>query len=142
MRLPAFNSAAVKHFVGFLVNFVRLIGLYEFLHVFRVFVVFASHDQVYVWRVFIFNEDTVFSWRQANLAGVRGVDNGQGNLRIVQRTWQLRCFQLNNFQIFRVLGDVQNGWQQANTVFQFDQATFCSSSRERPRLVGSLGTAT
>lgn len=117
MRLPALNSAAVKHFVGFLVNFVRLISLYELLHVFRIFVVFASHDQVYVRGVFVFNEDTVFRWRQANLAGVRGVDNGQGNLRVVERTWQLWGFQLNNFQIFRILGDIQNGWQQANTVF-------------------------
>ncbi|MNV59462.1 hypothetical protein D3C71_1518860 [compost metagenome] len=33
----------------------------------------------------------------------------------------MRRFQLDQLQVFRVFSHVQNGWQQANTVFQFDQ---------------------
>ena len=122
MRLPAFNSAAVKDFVCCFVHFIRLVSLNEFLHVFSVFVIFAGYDQVHVRRVFTFNEDTVFCRSQVDLAGVSGVDNGQSNLRVVQGTWQLWCFQLNNLQVFRVFSDIQRGWQQTYAIFQFDQA--------------------
>lgn len=37
---------------------------------------------------------------------------------------ELRCFQFNNFQIFWVLNNIKNGRQQANAIFQFDQAHF------------------
>ncbi len=73
-RLPAFHRTTVEDFVGGGVDFVRLIGLHEFLHVFRIFVIFARNQQVDVRRVFVFHEQTVFRRRQADLAGVSGVD--------------------------------------------------------------------
>ena len=84
LKLPALNSTAVEDFVRCFVHFVRLVGLHEFLHVLSIFVVFTGHDQVYVRRIFIFNKDTVFCRSQADLAGVGGVDDRQGDLRIVQ----------------------------------------------------------
>ncbi len=43
-----------------------------------------------------------------------------------------------NFQIFGVLNNIKNGRQQANASFSLIKPTFCSSSSERPRLVGRL----
>lgn len=84
LKLPALNSTAVEDFVCCFVHFVRLVCLNEFLHILSIFIVFTSHDQVYVRRIFIFNKDTVFSWGQADLAGVGRVDDRQCDLRIVQ----------------------------------------------------------
>lgn len=86
LKLPALNSTAVEDFVCCFVHFIRLVCLNEFLHVLSIFIVFTSHDQVYVRRIFIFNKDTVFCRGQADLAGVGGVDDRRGDLRIVQRT--------------------------------------------------------
>ena len=107
MRLPAFHRAAVKDFVGCFVNFVTLVSLNKFLNIFRIFVVFASDNQVHVRRLFTFDKNTVFCRGQANLAGVGGINNRQGDLRIIQRARQLRGFQLNNFQVFRVFNNIQ-----------------------------------
>ena len=101
LKLPALNSTAVEDFVCCFVHFIRLVCLNEFLHVLSIFVVFTSHDQVYVRRIFIFNKDTVFCRRQADLAGVGGVDDRQCDLSIVQRTRQLRRFQLAPHGILR-----------------------------------------
>lgn len=140
-RLPAFHRTAVEDFVGGGVNFVRLIGLHEFLHVFRIFVIFARNQQVDVRRVFIFHEQTVFRRRQADLAGVGGVDYRQRDLLIVQGTWQLRRFQLNQLQVFEFSVTSSTVGSRPTPSFSLIRPTFCSSSSERPRLVGSLGSA-
>lgn len=100
LKLPALNSTAVEDFVCCFVHFVRLVCFNEFLHVLSIFIVFTSHNQVYVRGIFIFNKDTVFCRSQADLAGVGGVDDRQRDLCIVRGTRQLRRFQLNQLQVF------------------------------------------
>ena len=65
-RLPAFHRTAVEDFVGGGVNFVRLIGLHEFLHVFRIFVIFARNQQVDV-------GESLSSTNRPSFAGVRPI---------------------------------------------------------------------
>lgn len=142
LKLPALNSTAVEDFVCCFVHFIRLICLNEFLHVLSIFVVFTRHDQVYVRRIFIFNKDTVFCRRQADLAGVGGVDDRQCDLSIVQRTRQLRRFQFNQLQVFGFSITSSAVGSRPTPSFSLIKPTFCSSSKERPRLVGSFGIAT
>lgn len=100
LKLPALNSTAVEDFVCCFVHFVRLVCLNEFLHILSIFIVFTSHDQVYVRRIFIFNKDTVFSRGQADLAGVGRVDDRQCDLRIVQERGSCGASSSTSFRFF------------------------------------------
>ena len=136
LKLPAFNSAAVKHFVCCFVNFIRLISLDEFLHVLGVFVIFTRYDQVYGMGVFYLRQRYRLRWSQANLAGIGGIDNCQSDFARRPEIEAAAVLPAQQFSDF--LGSQQHQERSAagqRHLSVLIKPTFLQhSSSERPRL--------
>ena len=141
-RLPAFNRAAVKHLIGFLVHFFRLICLYEFLpHSPRLCCLRVTIRLTY--------GESLSSTKMPSFAGVRHLAGVSGIVimarAICASSRERGSCGASSSTIFRFFGFSVTSRTVGNKPtpsFSLIRPTFCSRSRERPRLVGSLGTAT
>ena len=68
---------------------------------------------------------------------IGGTDDGHIHFRIVQHARQLRPFQLHNLYVFRVRGNIQRRWQQANIWFKGNQLLFLQQ-QQRAAEVGGI----
>ena len=110
-------------------------GSDQLFHVFRVFVVRACNQDVHVRRVAAFNDQCVFFRVQLGFQRVVGVDQRQINLG--QHTWNRRCFQLTELQVFRVLGNVLDRRQDVFRILELDQPRLVQQ-QQRTAAVGGI----